>query len=317
VDQKSKLAYRDILAGYSTSEYLREPIYLKHISVNIDLDSECSYIEEFDRAKNMGLPTESDRLQSLEESEEWTKKDESTLISDRNFLENLHKTHSKLIIDAQKAQVKKTIQDTEEKIKKASERRSLLIGSTCETFANKKKSDWLIKKSVFKDKGLSIPLLSDEEDWDDATFRSAEFLFYLDSVRFSEKILKDISVSPYFYNYFVLTDKENCYKMFADKPTDITLYQQRILTMARRIRSIFENFDVPDEKSTKYDDIVDFYEFTVNKKSKGPKDSNGYSIVGASKQELEKLGLGKTALTPLQLLQKKGKTRLTKEDFAT
>jgi hypothetical protein len=316
LEQELKVLYRDIINGYSEAVYNKKPVFVKHISLSDDLPSEAIYLKTLNKCKDSGIPTEKEKIEELQKSDEWTKKEESELISNRNYLQNLRKTLDKLIVEAQKTQIRKEIKETEKKLTDLLTRRTLLVGRTAESFADREKNEYLIKNLIFWDKNLSIPVFQ-EEDWEDLSFSDLENLFVNDSNRFSIENLKEISVSYFFYNYFSLTDKDSPYKVFVDSPLKLTFYQQKVLIFAKKVRSIFENFDIPEEKTNSYDAIVDHYEFLIKKSKKPSKggDSQGYGIVGATKEEIQRMGSLENAVTPYQMLQKSGKKRLTKKDF--
>ncbi len=317
-DERLSSLLLEVINGYSEIVVLQKKAYLKHLDLSIELGGSSVYRRCFDQYKQKGLPSEEEKLEELEKEGEWTKADESFIHKNRRFLKNLRETEKKLVLEAQKSDIQKTIKETEAELIKKIVKRESLIGATCEKYAEKKKQEFVAFSSLFKDKDLSEPLFSDEE-WE--YLERSEVGEILEAINnsvsiFSEKAMKELCTFPLFFNFFTIGPKDNPSVFFKKNPKDLTFYQQKITVLARTVRSILENVpNVPDEITDSYDDLLEFSRRSRDSGKRG-KSNVGYSIVGAKKGEMKKAGAEiEGAISPHELLRKSGKKTLGKRDF--
>lgn len=319
-DETLFLTLDEIIKGYSEVDIATEKAYIKHFGIRDELTFARVYNKYLDLYKKRGLPTVADRLAFLKEEGDWTEKDDAELAQNRRFLDTLLKTKAKIVLNSQIREIEKTIKDTEDKIRAKSLLRRQLLGATCEDRAERKRDEFQIISSIFKDEALSQRYVTDE-DYDYGDSEALEEVFdsyYKVFNRFSDENLKKIAITPMFFNLFGLCPKDSPFLFFDKRILDLTAFQQKLLFLAQNARSIFENVpDIPDECKNNYDALVDFaLRQRGSKPSSGKEGNMGKTIVGAKSDDLKRAGVNTTgAITPFQMLKESGKRSLNKKDF--
>jgi hypothetical protein len=290
--------YKDIICGYSiTIDSDGKEVYLKHLK-----DVDYSFFEQKRRffqmeAERMGLPSESDVLELLDNTGNWSKEEENKYQNDKKELENLHKTHSKIFLESQRKIIVQKIKEKEEKFKDTSRKREELHIKTSEKFSQDKLNDYMLSSSIYRDPDLKEKLFKYDEyrglDIDAMSIYST--LYYAGLAWFTSENLKRIGHLGLFLNSYMLS-KGNPYFFFGKRICDLTSYQSIIASHANSCKNILENTEnrLPD-----YDDIDDICEWfnreaeIINNKYRTDKKSSAAPTEGSSsrKQKLEGIGI--------------------------
>ena len=133
-----KMVFAHVLRGYSEFKSTRlgnETIYIKHLNIFDNVETDTIYENNLSTAKKKKLPTEKQQKVYLEKEKLWTGKQEIELNNLRIFLSNLHDTKSKFFLKSQIDEIKKEIEESEEKIRELEDERENLIGFTAERYA--------------------------------------------------------------------------------------------------------------------------------------------------------------------------------------
>ena len=139
-----------------------------------------------------------------------------------------------------------------------------------------------------------------------------------------EKI-KVLALSGIFSNYFS-TCESSSYEMFKKTPMDLTFFQLNLLNYGQMFKSIFKNIpNIPEEIKNNPNKLLEFAESGHEKaekirqiQKKGGDKRGAQSFVGATKEDMEKMGYNKGNFTsPDELMKKAGKDSLSlvKGDF--
>ena len=96
-----KIAYLDILNGYS--EIVTDDIvgYIKHLTIYDSIDTDTVYQKSLDKAKNMGLPTKKEQVEYLNSENLWSRENELEISRITGYVQNLEVTKSKLFLDSE------------------------------------------------------------------------------------------------------------------------------------------------------------------------------------------------------------------------
>ena len=293
----------DILNGYSKAFYKKQAVYIKHfdnLSIgNINLKKE----EIYQRALSQRLP-------SLEEQEAYILK-ENLWSEDRNkeiqsiitYIKTLKKNKSKMFKNEDLKNINNQINQNELNLLKLKSEKRDLIGFTAEDHANKKINEYCMFISLFKDKDLNASFFSNEEfeDLENTDIFDIIRIYNIVTDNFSELNLRKIALSPTFLSLFNLGG-DNIYNLFGKPIIYLTLYQIDIYGYARYFKNQLENAKnkPPDEYFEDPDKLIEWLESAKNieelldKTSKNVSKNDGVmatSIVGASKEDLEKAGV--------------------------
>ena len=296
-----KVVFAEVIKGFSFAEV---PPYgevkIRHLtnldSAGIDLIKQKYY----SKAKKRGLPTVKERLEDLNHLGHWTSNEENYLKEQKSFLDNLYQTRSQLFLERDKKDVNKKIRLTEKNIYESSMKKAELLGLTCELYSDKKVSEYYIAFSLRNKDGDFLLQTEGGEvqlgDMETREFESVKEIYSQKMSIFNSTNLKRVAVSPFFLNFYSLCDKNP--QVFYGKPiVELTFHQAELATYAKSFMSLVENAknQAPDYLFEDPDALLQYYEGqrTGEELADKGQDKDGSTIVGATKEEMEKIGVKK------------------------
>jgi len=311
--------FSDIKNGYSEVGSEDKISYVKHFGSDDQEKLESKYEFIYEKAKSNGLPTEKEAFELLKEQDLWTDEDESEYATNQKYIEGLQDTKKSLIIPSQINQVDKDLSEARKKQEVKEKERQELLSETCESYARNKSNDYSIYLSYFSDKECTKNLFSTEE-YEELTKQELTdwFLRYIKATEhLSIENIKYLAISTSFSMYYNLLGSKQLYRFF-DKPIyDYSYYQLNLLNYAKVLNSILENVEkIPEAIKKHPDDLIDYAEAKSKNKDivEKSRDKQGFSVVGASKDDMGEMGVSdELSVSPFQLAKKKGS--LTIEDF--
>ena len=295
-----KKTYIDILNGYSCIDRGgngRGALYIKHLS--IFESQEIDEINDFYKKKFIkeGMPTLEEKEKDLEKDKLWTKKERGRIQELTLYLKNLEATKSKLVLKSQIDLISLDARKSELELEKLLSERAELVGSTAESFADKKANDHYLMISLYSDPQLSkkkfTPEEFDEISEEELAQVSSSYSLLLNS--FTPKNLKKISLSPFFVNSFCMVE-DNPYQFYGKPMTELTFYQTDILLYGKYFRSLLSDMknkpsqDVMDDP----DKLIEYFNISKNTSKlmdKKTKEGSATTIVGATSEDLKAMGL--------------------------
>lgn len=296
----NRLLLTDILRGYSiASADTYKLFFIKHLNT-FDF-SYIDYIKEkhYNEAIENNIPPEEEKLQYLLQESLWSKDRESKLNELKYFLDGLKLTKAKLHLPSQVDAIKIEIEKAESDIAAILNEKRELLGLTAESYADKRSNEYFTWYSLFKDDKLKEKLVS-EEDFDSLEEKDLYSLAaaYNDCIsKFNTRSLKKIALAPYFLNLFYLC-KNNPFTFYGKPVVDLTFFQIELFGHGMYFKSILQELKdkVAPEILKDPDRLIDYYDSSKNTEellSKISNDDNptATSIVGATKEDLQKLGL--------------------------
>ena len=297
--------FSDIVKGYGVlSDEKYGKIYFKHLrlyeSAIIENESEKYEV----KAKESGLSSEKDQLKYLNEEGIWTAEEEAKVQEQVKYLEGLRKTKVKLFIKKQIDEISEIINKTENSIIEKSTEREDSIGFTIEKYVHKKLNEDYIFTILFKDEKAEEPFFTEAQfqELDDAEVFSivtnyAESTKYLDDYP-----IRKLALSSFFLNIFYLCE-DNVMNFYGKPVLELTYHQNELFSNARHFKHLLQesNGIPPDDVLEDPDDFVSWFESNKEAekamqrgKSSG-KDNTATSLVGASKEDMERLGIADSA----------------------
>ena len=324
--EKLKLLFGDILKGFSIASYKEKELYLKHLNI-ID-SAELDYQKHifYTNAVNKGLQSLEEKEKYLIEENLWSEEKNKKINELKLYINNLKLTKSKLFKQKDIENVKKQIEQEQLELNKLFFLKNELIGFTAEQFATKKSNEYFIYTSLYQDESLKNKFFS-KVSYDELSEEEIDELSLIYNKKisnFSTSNLKKISISSNFLNIFNISD-ENAYHLYGKNIVNLTYYQIEIFNHAKYFRNIIseskhkppqEFFDDPDkliewlESSKNAEEIMS----KPNNKSKGNQEFVASSIIGADKNDLDKINKDKSAVNLHDIAEKKGGS-LSMEDF--
>lgn len=319
---KYKKIFRDIKNGFSEIKVLENLFYLKHLSLEDQVDIDQIYDYYFEQAKNRGVPTNDETLKRLIEEKQWTKNQESLIKQEEDLIENFNKQKKSLFLKSEITRVNADIESAQKRLNDLKNTRAAFFQRTAESYAEERVNDYYILKCLYKDKDLKKSAFQDDEfDYIDAETLSIIIQQY-------SEVYKNINDNN--IQHLVLQDFFNLYMPFAENPSEffgksvceLTYNQVKLLIYARFFKNIFQQNDkMPQEIKNDPDKIIDYVNANENAKkmieNKNNKDNQASSIVGATSEDLEYVGLkakGQKTLSLADEAKKKGGS-LSMEDM--
>jgi hypothetical protein len=290
-------AFMDILKGHTKTHHEDfGDFYIKHLDV-FDSEEIDEKDEQYKRhAASKGLPTTEEKLKQLKEDGSWDSSDERKISDLELTIKNLQTTKSKLMLKADIENLQKQIDSTKKELDEKKAEKSQLVGYTADIYSSKKINEYYVFSTTYKDKKLKKKLFSEEEfdelsEQDIVKFVS---IFNHNSEKTNEDNIKRIALSGFFLNNFYLC-KDNP-KIYYGKPViKLTYNQSELFSYGRYFKHILsemknkpspEIMDDPDK-------LIELYNIGQNsqKMKQSAEDSDASTVVGATKEDLERMGM--------------------------
>jgi hypothetical protein len=306
-------AYADICRGYSEAVWAGTPIFVRHLNVFDQTVIDRFRAQAFDATIKRGVPCEKDILANLERKKLWTAKEIKELAQEEAYLENLRKTRSKIALKLQADQLDKQIGEANEKIWKLVSKRNKLVGKTAERVADDKTQYEYVRLSFYKDRALTVPLFTFEDMNALSDIESQMVItIYVDSItRFTQEVIKNIAIQPFFTNYFYLCGEE-LFNFFRRPIYELSIYQVNLLSYAQYYKSILTHHEVPKDIATNPDKIEEFVTRSKNAKDivakAGNQQGGRVGIVGATKEDFDAMGVKDSTDTMREVASKQYKS---------
>ena len=297
----------DIVKGYSPA--LSEKFgsfYIKHIDYECTEDLDEVKETLYKKATKEGLPDADQREKEIINEGFWSKEKDEKIKKSKEFLSRLQETKSKVLLQKQIDSINEDIKKTKGELEELVLEKLELIGYTAEVYTAKKVNEHYLRTTSFKDKDLKIKLLSDEEfdylqDPDVADLTKA---FGKYSERFEEENIKRISLCPYFLNFFSLSE-ENPMVFYGKPVVELTFNQVDLFSYGRYFRNMIQNMKRPltESELDDPDKIIDLFnssqnaEKVTNKTQRKEGEGKATSIVGATKDDMERMGITPDEIT--------------------
>jgi hypothetical protein len=287
--------FTDIVNGYSVINISNETVYIKHFNVIDDTEIEFYKDAKYTEALNKGLKKESDQLKFLTDKNLWTEDDETQLIGLKYYLERLKDDVKIAWLPSQIKSKKDDITKAEIEYYSKLEIKDSLIGLSAEKYAQKQSNSFYIYCSLYKDLTLKEKLYN-KDKFEDLETEEINLLTY----KFNEAIdclnednIKKTACSNLFQNIYNLSDSN---KNFLGKPICyFTYYQVSLLSYGNYYKHILGDLgDIPDEIRNNPSKLEEHYTTSKNIQKivdKKQKDNSTVGIMGATKEDIEALGL--------------------------
>jgi hypothetical protein len=311
--------FRDIVRGYSTSDYRGETVYIKHLTPHDQVEIEEIEKSYYDRALERGVPTESDMLELLKAEGDWTDEEEAEVENQKAFLQSLQSAKARIVLPSHMEAQDKLIETAREEIRKKEIEKIGLVGNTCEKYSKDRTNDFYIIKSFFSSAELIKPLFEEEEfnDLDAIQLREIVSIYNISFASISEGSIQHMILQDFYGAYLGFTEDS---MQFYGKPfCELTYCQIKLIVYSRIFKNIFDSEDSIPEKIRK--DPLALLDFASTNKEDKEKfqskfaQSDGSTIVGATEEDYKQLGLGSSNTVSLHEEAKKKGGTLSMQDL--
>jgi len=293
---KYRKIFKEISQGFSSFFVNEERFYIKHQSNSDLVDFDDIFQMHFERAKLKGLETKEEILESLKDEGIWTDQDEKDLESQSVYLESLVRNKKNIVLPSAIEQVNKQIKEAEVKVKELSQKKSDLISNSADQYAMNRANDFYIYNSFYKDSTLQEKLYTEEEFnyLDNKEISKMISLYNEFHESFSEKNIQLLSIQDFYKIYYSFSERSTDF--FGKPIVELTNFQLNLILYTKIFKNIFENHDdIPDRIKNDPEALLDFSNSSEAREEMKKKfDTNsagGSTIVGATAQDLDELGM--------------------------
>ena len=299
-----KVVYFDVLNGYTEVKdtILGDVLYSKHLNVFDSITSEKSYKASFEKAKANKLPTDEEQTAYLKREELWDEEKETKIYELERMIITLRETKSNLFLKSQIRSIEQQIEDTVKELQLLQVKKAEMMGLTAETYAQKKSNEQYMLQVLYADKEFKKPALP-EEKYDALSDQDMQSLLrsHNKATRNVSLInLKRIALCPFFVNFFYLSD-DNPYIFYGVPIVKLTYFQSELFAFGRYFKHLASESKnkPPLETQEDPDLLMEFYEMSrkaeqfmeKSDKRSGEADNAATTIVGATQEDLELIGM--------------------------
>ena len=296
--------YSEICRGFSTDVIEKSTVYFKHPTVSEHFSTYSNYDIFTREGKKKGLQTEKEKIEDAIKGGWWDSEKESKVNFLKKTIQNLYKTRDKLLYPSQKIEIDKQIKQNEAILITYNKERREIVGYTLEDYTNSKFTEELLIFFTYKNKDFTERLFTRDEYYDltEGHVEKIKNSFDTYSQVFNNDNIRKIAACGFFQNLVYLN--EDAYSFWGKPATQCTKYQIDVLLYGKMyknmIRSYAENGKpVPEEVLSDPDKFVEWTDNqskepgikSRNKKSKTGGSNMVSSTVGATKEDLDKLGI--------------------------
>lgn len=294
-----KVIFSEILRGYTLVENKDfGKIKIKHFN-NFDsaeLDIKNRYF--YEKARDQGLPTREQKIEYLLKEDIWDEKKNKEILNLKTMIAGLKNSKSKVFLQAHIDNINRQLEENQLKLAHLEIQKEELIGFCAENYAQRRINEHYMQKAILKDNGEFLLSNEDFEDLQQDELMGLISTYNKNTRKFESPNLKKISLSGFFTNLFYLCEN-NAYTFFGKPLVELTFYQVELFGYARYYKSLMESSEskVPDEVRQDPEKIVEWFESSksarevIDKSKTAGKEGSATSLVGATKQDLKRLGL--------------------------
>ena len=309
--------YSEICRGFSTELIEKSTVYFKHPTIAEHFSTYSNYDLFINDGRKKGLQTEKEKIEEAINGGWWTSEKESKINLLKKTVQNLFKTRDKLLYPSQKQEIEKQIKQNEAILVTYTKERREIVGYTLEDYANSKLTEELLIFFTYKNQDFTERLFTSRDEYYDLTEGHVEKIknsFETYSQVFNHNNIRKVAACGFFQNLVYLN--EDAHSFWGSPATQCTKYQIDVLLYGKMYKNMIRGYaennkPVPDEVLSDPDKFIEWVDNQSNdkgvgsrtKKSKSGSSNMVSSTVGATKEDLNKLGVKIEKLKGKSLLE--------------
>lgn len=255
----------DVVRGYSVLEVNKKKYYFKHFSLIEMLSLDEFERDEFEKARDSGIQTEQQLIDSAINIGSWSSKKEEKIKSLEWTINHSTKALNKLTDPHQRSSFFRQIEGERKELQEVKEKRLKICAFSAEHLSQRKRFGEMMKLSLFYDKALKKGL-KDKDIEAVATSVFSKFAELSDK----DNILRAIYFT-YFFDVFVGQSK-NPLALFQKDFSSLTIFQKNLLSFSGSLLNKIKNSKIPKEI---YGDPVKMFDYEEPKEPTGDKVTHG------------------------------------------
>ena len=295
-DKHYRVTLKEIIDGFSSYFVGENKVYIKHQNLSDIVDFEMVYDLHFEKAQKKGLPTKEEIFETLAKDGIWTNADDAKIEKHRFYVESLIKNKKNLYLKSATERINSQIKEAEEDLNTMLMEKEALSSNCCDIYATNRANDFYMFSSFFKDSKLTDPLYTQEEFEYIESSKVTEIIRIYNKFheRFCEKNIQHLVLQGFYKIYYSFA--ESCVDFFGIPVVKLNNFQLNLLIYTRIFKNIFDQHDdIPERIMNDPSALLDYASSAeardeVKQKMSG-EDGVASSVIGATKEDLEELGL--------------------------
>jgi len=325
VDQTQyRKVFRDIVKGWSEVKYKKKTLFIKHLNATDQVDIDEIRARYLKNAIKRGIPQKEELIADLKKEGVWTDEDDRKIIRHENYIEQLVKGKSQLVLKSQLDQQNKNISEARKELESMLNKKQEILGVNAEDYADKRSNDYYIIKSFFNDAELKDPLFPDENAYSELYAEDVTGLVKLYNNTFEcfeEENIQHMILQDFYYIYFPFS--EDTVGFFGRPVVELTYNQLKLIVYTKIFKNIFENnMHIPEKIKKDPKALLDYGSISSEAKQKMQEqfggDTDASTLFNATEEDFEYAGLqkpsDKAGISLHKAAEKKGGS-LTMEDL--
>ena len=298
-DVSLKVIFSEILRGFTLVDSANYgKIKIKHFtnfdSAELDIRNKLFY----DKALSQGLPTRDERIKYLLQENVWTEEKNKEVLQTKSMLGGLRSSKSKVFLQSHIDNINKQIAENQSKLSALELEKEELIGFCAENYASRRINEYYMYNAILAPDGSKLFSEEEFEDLEEKRIVDLIGIYNKNTKKFGSDSLKKISLSGFFTNLFYLCS-DDAHVFFGKALVNLTFYQIELFGYGRYYKSLMENSEtqVPDDVKETPEKLVEWFDSTksaretLEKSKNAGQDGSATSLVGATPEDLKRLGL--------------------------
>ncbi len=252
-----KKLFLDICRGYSFCPEI--DFYVKHLSLEGEMECELAKEEATARARQNGLRDKEALVKEAISSGTWTEANENSLKIFARDYKRLNMSRFTPISEKQLVALRAELKLIEEEWIKLYNKKNNLLDESAEGVGERAFHDRMLLISLYKDRELK-ELAFDEESFDymdDYSFGKISRMVACEMARFSHENMAQLSVESFFQQRFEASP--NSYDFFGKPAHDMTDYQISLIKLGNKFKTILDEVGGQVEPEDSPDEIEDYF----------------------------------------------------------
>jgi hypothetical protein len=294
-----KVTFSEVLRGFSTAESPSfGEIRIKHFNNFDSAELDVKNKDFYDKAVNQGLTTREERIDYLLKENIWTEEKNKQILNTKTAIVGIEKTKSKVFLQVHIDQANEELRKLKLELFGLEIEKEELIGFTAEAYASRRINEHYMFNAILGGNDEKLFGRQEFEELEEAKMTELIGMYNKSTNKFNSNTLKLVSVSGFYSNLFHLCN-DDAYVFYGKPLVQLTFYQIELFGYGRYHKSLIENSEhkPPEEITQDPQKLVEWFQSGKNikevldKSENAGKEGTATSLVGASKQDLKRLGL--------------------------
>jgi len=316
----ARRAFSNICRGYSVVLFGGDKVFLKHLSHHDQVDFDFVYDKYYKIAQSKNVPTEKERIKYLIEDEgSWSTQDEVWLEDQDKYIKSLTEGKKLCILPKQVERQNELIKQATDEYNKKIRNKNRIIGMTCEVYADRRLNEYYVLESFFADKDFSTKYFDSStlgQGDGDEEMNKIVHCYNEEMEHLNESSVKWTALQDFVQMYWGICE-DSVYDFFGIPICNLTYQQIRLINYAKIFREIIiHNKDIPEDVRKDPDKLLDYANASDNvKKQMDKTKGDAKTLLGAKKEDYQKLGMDTGVTFMSDELKKSGTKTLNMQDL--